>query len=116
MARIELIEHRLREWAHWLTTGNDGSGYSALNVLHPEWSPPTPGTTPTLKTAAPSRARETHAAVEQLSQRLANTLVVYYCKRKSIDAMADELGCQENTLHARIDNAHRQLALILGNR
>lgn len=113
MARVEWIERRLRDWAHWLDTGDDGTGYPAMSVLHPEWSPPSPGTTPTLKVAAPSSVRETHRAIGQLSQRLANTLVVHYCQRLPVAEQARRLECQENTLHARINSAHVQLRTLL---
>ena len=45
-ARDERIEARLQRWARWVTVG-DGSGFPTMSVLHREWTPPSPGTTPT---------------------------------------------------------------------
>ena len=113
MARSEFMERRLRDWAHWLSTGDDGTGYPALNCLHPDWSIPGPGTTPTLKVAAPSSVKETHRAIAQLSQRLANTLVVHYCQRLPLAEQARRLECAESTVIARVDSAHAQLGRML---
>lgn len=112
MARIEAIEQRLREWAQWVTAG-DGSGYPSKCTLHPEWSPPAAGTTPTLKAAAPSRARQTHRAIARLSVRLSNTVVVVYCMNLSEADRAERLSCQPATVRARLYALHRQLALLL---
>src|SRR5688500_13054004 len=112
MSRDAHIEQRLIAWASWLTTG-DGSGYPTMSVLHPEWSPPSPGITPTLKVAAPSTARETHRAIGQLSMRLRNTLLVHYALNLSIESQADRLQCNRSTVHARIEQAHRRLRSLL---
>ena len=106
MARDPHIETRLIIWAQWLTTG-DGSGYPTMSVLHPEWSPPSPGVLPTLMVAAPSTARQTHRAVRALSMRLANTLFVHYCMKLPISEQAVRLECAERTVHGRIEEAHR---------
>lgn len=112
MARIDWVEQRLQAWASWLTVG-DGSGYPAVGVLSPDWSPPSPGTTPTLKVAAPSSARKTHAAVRQLSDRLQATLLLHYVLRPPIAEQAARLGCQPDTVHARIEAVHARLAVVL---
>jgi len=112
MPRDTHIEQRLVVWASWLTTG-DGSGYPTMSVLHPEWSPPSPGITPTLKVAAPSTARETHRAIEQLSMRLRNTLLVHYALKLPIADQAERLQCGERTVHGRVEEAHRQLRGLL---
>lgn len=114
MARIDWVDRRLRDWAAWLMVG-DGSGYSAMSPLHPEWQPPTPGTTPTMKVAAPSTARSTDRAIRALSARLQDTLALYYCTTLSIADQAARLGCQPSTIDARIRSAHAQLARVLLN-
>jgi DNA-directed RNA polymerase specialized sigma24 family protein len=104
------MEIRLREWAHWLTLGGSGDGFAAVNVLHPSWSPPTPGTLPTLKVGRSDRRhRDTHAAVQVLSRRLQATLQVHYCRRLSIAEQARQLECGESTVHARVREAKQLL-------
>lgn len=108
----DVMETRLREWAAWLTSGGSGDGYAAMSVIHPNWSPPTPGTTPTLKVAGGGsrRERELHAQVLLLSRRLQATLLVHYCKRLSVADQAAMLECAEPTVHARVREAKRALA------
>lgn len=112
MARDVHIEARLQRWAAAVTLG-DGSGYPATCVLHPEWQPPAPGQTPTLKTAPASDVRATHRALEKLSMRLRNTVVVHYCLRVSLAEQALRLECAEGTVHGRIEQAHRELMRLL---
>jgi DNA-directed RNA polymerase specialized sigma24 family protein len=112
MARDAGIERRLQEWAQWLKVG-DGSGYATKSTLHPEWSPPTPGMTPTLKVSAPSTARQTHRAISLLSVRLANTLVLHYVTNLSVVDQAERLQCTPQTIEQRIWTAHRKLLGLL---
>lgn len=108
MSRDDDIHARLQRWAQWLNVG-DGSGYPVMSVLHPEWQPPSPGITPTMKTAKYSDARATHRAVARLSVKMANTLVVHYCKNLPIAEQARQLECAESTVHTRVATAHRLL-------
>lgn len=112
MSRIDWVEVRLKDWAQWLTVG-DGSGYSSKCTLHPEWSPPTPGTTPTMKVSAATHVHETHRAIKRLSERLQQTLVLTYCTNLSVEDMALRLACQPGTVKARVWTAHRELAQLL---
>lgn len=112
MARDDGIEARLQRWAQAVTVG-DGSGYPTMCVLHKDWSPPSPGVTPTLKVAAASDVRETHRAIGKLSQRLANTLVVHYCIKGAVEEQAKRLECAPRTVHERVETAHRLLRQIL---
>jgi len=121
MARIDWVEARLVEWACWAKGGN-ATGYSAMSPLHQDWMPPAPGTTPTLKTApASSRARETHRqllqAIEQgvLSARQADTLVVVYVMAVPVADQVLRLGCQADTIGARVRAIHALLAGVLRN-
>lgn len=114
MARDAQIHERLQRWAQGVTVG-DGSGYPAMNVLHPEWQPPSPGATPTLKSTAGSDVRATHRAIAQhLSDRLVATLVVHYVLRPSVAEQARMLDCSEETVHKRVKRAHCQLLNVLG--
>jgi DNA-directed RNA polymerase specialized sigma24 family protein len=114
---VDRMEARLREWAHWLTLGGTGDGFAAVNVLHPSWSPPTPGTLPTMKVGRSDRRnKDTHAAVVQLSKRLQATLQVHYCRRLAITEQALQLECSSSTVHARVRDAKRRLGLMLADR
>lgn len=111
----DVMEDRLREWAAWLTSGGSGDGYASMSVIHPDWMPPSPGTTPTLKLgkASAQRERALHEAVQQLSRRLQATLLVHYCKRLDVAEQAAMLECAEATVHQRVREAKRQLAGLL---
>lgn len=109
MARIDWVEARLQRWAEACTVG-DGSGYATMSVLHPNWSPPSGGQAPSLKVARATDALETARAVDQLSLKLHQAVIVHYCKRGPIWQQCDELDCSERTLHDRIAAAHVRLA------
>lgn len=114
MARDERVEARLQRWAQAVTVG-DGSGYAAVNPLHPNWSPPTAGVRPGMKVAAvrSSDVAETHRAIGRLSVRLANTVVVHYCYRLTLAEQAERLECSLSTVGQRVEEAHRQLLGLL---
>lgn len=115
MAKIQVIDDALRRWAAAVAGEGDGSGYPTMSVLHKDWSPPTPGQTPTLKVV--SRGGDvvaTHAAIAQLSVRARNTVVVVYCcGRLSAAEQAERLDCQVKTLEKRVEAIHRELAALL---
>lgn len=116
MARNPWVEERLLRWAQAVTVG-DGSGYPTMSVLHSEWQPPSGGLTPSMKVAAHSDVAATHRAMAKLSMRLRNTLVVHYCLRLPMDLQAERLGCAVDTVHGRVEQAHRELAgLLAGDR
>ena len=113
MAQDAEMHKRLTEWAQWLMVG-DGSGFPTMSVLHEDWSPPSPGVTPTMKVGASSLARQTHRVMRSWSTRLRNTVMVYYCSPAlPVAWMAQQLGCAERTLHCRIEIAHRLLRAAL---
>lgn len=112
MARDPKIEERLQRWAQAVTVG-DGNGYPAMSMLHPQWQPPAPGQSPTMKVATGSDAKQTHRCIEQLSQRLRNTVVVHYVIKGTLAEQAARLECAEVTVHARVEEAHRRLAVLL---
>lgn len=111
-ARDQAIEARLQRWAQWVTAG-DGSGFPTMSVLHPSWQPPSPGTTPTLKVAASSDVRQTHRALERLSLRLKNTVVVHYCHKVPLAEQARRLECAESTVVQRVALVHQLLRAAL---
>lgn len=102
--RDEQMHMRLLEWAQWCKVG-DGSGYPTMSVLHEDWSPPSPGLTPTMKVAAGSSARQTHRAVRTLSARLRNTVAIHYLTNLPIAEQAQRLQCAERTVFERIEQA-----------
>jgi DNA-directed RNA polymerase specialized sigma24 family protein len=110
--RDEQMHTRLLEWAQWRKVG-DGSGYPTMSVLHEDWSPPSPGQTPTMKVSAPSSARVTHRAMVGWSGRLRNTVALYYLTNLPIAEQAARLECAERTVHERIDQAHGLLRAAL---
>jgi len=113
MARDEAMHQLLLAWAQWVTVG-DGSGYPTMSVLHEDWSPPSPCTTPTMKVAAPSSARRTHRAMQGWSARMRDTVMLYYCLPSiTVAEMGVRLGCAERTVHERIAQAHVLLRLAL---
>lgn len=115
MAKIQVIDDMLRRWAAAVAGDGDGSGYPTMSVLHVDWSPPTPGQTPTMKTVKRGADVErTHAAVARLSMRSRNTVVVVYCCGPlSVVEQAARLECQVKTLEKRVDAIHRELAALL---
>ena len=112
--KIAAIDERLQRWALAVTVG-DGSGYPVTSVLHPNWSPPSPGMTPTLKVGAASDVKQTHAAICTLqSANLMMAIVAHYIKRGTIEAQAAWAGCKADTLMDRVGRAHREIARGLG--
>lgn len=113
MARIEEVDRRLWLWAEALKVG-DGNGYPAKNTLHEDWSPPGPGITPTMKVCAVGAdVRTMTAAVRELSQTVQATLVAHYLLRMAVVDIAAMMECKPDTVHARIEAAHRALAARL---
>lgn len=114
MAQIEWVHERLLAWAERVTVG-DGDGYAAVNVLHPNWSPPAKGSRPSPKISLGRGAEieRTHQAVRELGLRLRNTVVLLYCRKLSPTEAAVRLDCSERTVHDRIARAHQQLAEFL---
>jgi len=111
MARIQWVHERLLRWAQGITVG-DGNGFPAMSMIHPQWQPPTPGQTPTMKVGPASDTRRTHDAVGQLPPALVATVMAHYVLRLSDkDAAAHpDVDCQPATVPKRIETAHRLLA------
>ena len=112
MARDIDIHERLLAWAQYVTVG-DGTGYPAMSVLHPQWQPPTPGTTPNMKVSAPSSARQTHRAIAKLKPKSRDALVMHYVKRLPMDQQAEQLGCAAPTVYLRVRTARHELHALL---
>jgi hypothetical protein len=119
MARIGWVDDMLQRWALAVTVG-DGSGYPVKSVLHPSWSPPTPGLTPTLKSVPGNKqTRVVHQALVELGRErpklLATVTAVYVLKRQAAEAAALVDGCQPDTIGKRVQEAHRWLAARLAS-
>lgn len=112
MARIEWIEYRLLNWARWtLARGTDGElGYAAVRPASAAGG----GRRGYVTASIPINdveASETEAAVARLHPGgLGLAVREMYLGRGGIPDKARRLACAESTLHARVDQAHRQLA------
>lgn len=112
MARIDWVEARLQRWAEWLKVG-DGVGYPTLCVLHEDWAPRSPGTTPQMKVAPACDALQTHRIVVGLSERMRGTLAAHYLLGMPAKDAAALLECAPDTVHQRIERAHALIAQAL---
>ncbi len=113
MARIDWVEERLQRWAQAVTVG-DGSGYPTMSVIHEDWTPPSPGVTPSMKVSfGRSDASSTHRAIARLSRKQRDAVVMHYAMKLPLAEQAVRLGCAVDTVHGRIEAAHAHLAAIL---
>lgn len=105
------MERRLLAWGAWLAMGGkSGDGFPRTSVLHENWMPPAPGSSPTMKAGRGDAAqRRLHGCIGLLSVRLANTLVVVYVQRLSGAQAAERLACGEATVRARVRDAKLKL-------
>lgn len=110
MARIEEMDRMLWLWAERLEVG-DGSGYPTKCTIHPDWSPPSPGITPTMKVSS-ARRDGLGALVERLPDSLRATVVARYLLRMSDADAAAALGCAQPTVGQRITRAQQLLAAM----
>jgi DNA-directed RNA polymerase specialized sigma24 family protein len=117
MARDEAMHRLLLEWAQWVMVGN-GSGFPSMSVLHPNWSPPSPGTTPAFKTSgASAELLRVHRIVCAMSERMRQTVWLVYCYRNLGPVeVARRLCVAEGTVHKRIELAHRVLLAKLSQK
>lgn len=118
MAKIQAIDDALRRWAAWADGDGSGVGYPAMSVLHPDWSPPSPGQTPTMRTAPHgSDVHATNQALRALSIRSQATVELHYRRRDNRRLTLSEqgllLGCQPDTVTKRVEAIHRALAPFL---
>lgn len=104
------IEARLQRWAQAVTVG-DGSGYPSMSVIHPNWMPPTKGSTPTIKVSrGGADVQATHQAIGRLSVKQRDAVCLHYAYRLSTAAHAERVGRAERTVRDRLDAARRALA------
>ena len=124
MARIESIEHRLRNWARWrLSQGSGVLGYASVDLTHPIPSARDPYADAPVPTNE-IEARQSDDLILKLPSQLRATVHVWYIgpdellprsakRRPTLNNLANRLkvlGCAEATVHERIDRAHRMLA------
>ena len=116
---VDVIERRLQLWAAWRNGGRTAAGYPTRNVLHPGWTPPAHGSTPTMRTVViqpDTIERLTDEAVGVLPRRLQDTVTAVYIMRSSACERAKLLGCAESTVRARVIEAKRLLAVWFSGR
>lgn len=114
MARDEWMEQRLQNWARWkLMAGSGVLGYAAVNLAQAD-----AGRDGYVEARVPINevdASETDRAVQQLHPPVLRlTVVAYYTRRGGMKDVTRQLACAEATVHARISQAHSQLATYLG--
>jgi DNA-directed RNA polymerase specialized sigma24 family protein len=113
MARIEEIDVLLWQWAERLKAG-DGSGYPTMCTIHADWSPPSPGVTPTLKVSK-GRRGDVDRMIEKLPDSLRATVVARYLLRMTDTDAAAVLGCAVPTVGQRIVRAHQLIARMMAS-
>lgn len=111
MARIEWVEHRLQNWARWqLCRGGGVLGYAQVQLA----SGVNAGRDGYVTAAIPIsdvEASETDTAIGRLNPPgLALTVREVYAGAGGLRDKAQRLCCSEATVHARVDQAHKQLA------
>lgn len=110
--RDEDIEARLQSWAQAVTVG-DGSGYPSMSVIHPNWMPPTKGSTPAIKLArGGADVHATHRAIGRLSAKQRDAVCLHYAMRLSAALHAERAGCDERTVRKRLESARNALRAI----
>jgi DNA-directed RNA polymerase specialized sigma24 family protein len=114
MADHDDIEARLWRWAEYVKGGSSGAGYPVKCTLHEDWSPPSPGMTPTMKVIPANDAPSTHRIIAQMTAKHRAALVARYVMRLTYAAAGLAMECQEETARARTDAAQRELARMLG--
>ena len=102
MARIEEIERRLLNWARW-SAGRSG-GYAAVKLGQVPL-PRDPYADKAIHTND-AEGSETDAAVAALPSELKATVVEFYLGRGGMRDHARALGCAEQTIYRRVDQAH----------
>ncbi len=106
------VEARLQRWAQAVTVG-DGSGYPAMSVMHPNWMPPTKGSTPTMKVSSGGHdVRATHRSIGLLSLKQRDAICLHYAYKLSTAQHAERAGCAERTVRDRLDAGRRALAAM----
>lgn len=114
MPRIDWIEQRLLNWARWVLASGGSSGpggYSSTSWAGSSSGGGRDGYREAVIPISDVEASETDQAVNRLSPGgLALTVREFYTGKGGVAEKATRLCIGESTLHARIDQAHRQLA------
>lgn len=111
MARIEYIEHRLRNWARWVCMLGTSSGSLASVDLTQERVDKSSGgyDANTVVPIDDAEATQTQKAVSSLVDELRRTVEVVYVETSSAGKAARKLQVAEATVHARVERAHYRL-------
>lgn len=111
MARLDWVETRLLNWARWRAASRGGGalGFSAVSLG--ESNAGRSGYVTAVIPISDVEASDTEDTIQRLSPRgLALTLIEVYCMPGSYAEHALALSCAESTVHARVSQAHQQLA------
>lgn len=111
MARIEYIEHRLRNWARWICMLGTSSGSLSSVDLTQERVDKSGGgyDANTVVPIDDAEATETQRAVAALDSELRDVIEAVYVKTSSAAKAARKLGVAEATVHGRVERAHYRL-------
>lgn len=111
MARIEHIHLRLEVWALWKTNGGSIGGSSSLAMWQTEQVDGKSFRSMMSGTINEEECEATDAAILKLPDPLGETVAMYYlfdsCRTR------DKLRITPSTLSQRIDQAHKQLDVLL---
>lgn len=110
--RDEDLELRLMQWGAAVSVG-DGSGYPCINVIHPNWTPPSRGLTPALKVRPGGDVRRMHRAIGTLPIKQRNAIVLAYAMRLSVAEQCQRLECSERVRQDRLRAAKITLMVRL---
>lgn len=107
MAKIDIIELRLLNWARWKMRSGGMLNYAGIDYSSVGSSS---GYREAVIPIDDCEANATDAAVCALPQHLRRTIEEHYTgAHEDIPSQALELKCAVSTVHARISEAHRRL-------
>ena len=111
-ATCDMVERRLLRWAAWRKGGRSADGYPTKNVLHPSWTPPSAGQTPTMTVTCNNDDAERHIdhCIRQLRPKLFDAVVSRYLLRETIEQQVERAGCTAEGVRKRIQTAKALLA------
>ena len=111
MAKIEHIHLRLEMWALWKTNGGTIGGTSSLAMWQGDQVDGKSFRAAMSGTINDEECEATDAAILRLPAPFGETVAMYYLFDSG--RTRDKLGISSSTLSQRIDQAHRQLDVLL---
>lgn len=117
MARDPNIERRMLNWMRWRAGPGYGMGlgYGSASI----WGSVRVDCASSRESAIPTNAieaEETDRAIKDLPLFLRETVSVMYLTDDPVPVKARALGCAVSTMHARVADAHRRIAIWVSDR